>query len=335
MSETFNALVLTEDDGKTLANLQQLTEADLPEGDVLLAVDYSCMNYKDALAVTGKGKIVRTWPMVPGVDFVGRVLSSENPDYQAGQQVVLTGWGVGERYWGGYSQRQRVQSKWLVPLVDGLTPLHAMAIGTAGFTAMQCVMALEEQGITPDKGKVLVTGAAGGVGSVAVSLLSKAGYSVSALVREPDEETREYLSQLGASDIVVSDETWQQAPRPLEGRNWAGVVDTVGGVPLARALAEMDNGGCIAACGLAAGAGLDTTVMPFILRGVTLRGIDSVTCPTEQRLKIWQRLAATLSGAELDTIAQVISLAQVPEYAAALLQGGQLRGRCIVDVNQA
>jgi len=252
MSETFKALVLTQDEaGKTNAEIRPLTNDDLPEGDILVAVDYSSLNYKDSLAITGKGgKIVRTWPMVPGVDLAGTVLESESTEYKAGDKVVLTGWSVGEKYWGGYSQRQRLQSRWLVPLAEGLDSRQAMAIGTAGFTAMLCVMTLEEAGITPDRGTVLVTGASGGVGSVAVAILAKLSYTVAAVSGRPESE--EYLRQLGASEFV-SREEMNQPPRPLEAQRWAGAVDTVGSTLLARVLAETDYGGCVAACGLAGG----------------------------------------------------------------------------------
>ena len=331
MSDTFKALVLTQDDArKTIAEIRQLNDGDLPEGDVLVAVDYSSLNYKDGLAVTGKGKIVRTWPMVPGIDLAGTVLESGSPEYAAGDKIVLTGWSVGEKYWGGYSQRQRVQSNWLVPLPDGLDSQRAMAIGTAGFTAMLCVMTLEEAGVTPDKGAVLVTGAAGGVGSVAVAILGHLGYKVAAVSGRP--ETEDYLRQLGASEFV-SREEMNQPPRPLEGQRWAGAVDTVGSTLLARVLAEMDYGGCVAACGLAGGADLPTTVMPFILRNVSLRGVDSVMCPVDRRKDAWGRLVRDLPGDALGEIGQTVSLEEVPDAAAKII-AGQVRGRVIVDLNR-
>ena len=331
MSNTFKALMLTQDDaGKTIAEVRQLSEDDLPEGDVLVAVDYSSLNYKDGLAITGKGKIVRTWPMVPGIDLAGSVLESASPAYAAGDKVVLTGWSVGEKYWGGYSQRQRVQSKWLVPLPDGLDGERAMAIGTAGFTAMLCVMTLEEAGITPDKGTVLVTGAAGGVGSVATAILANLGYKVAAVSGRPEAE--DFLRQLGASEFV-SREEMNQPPRALEGQRWAGAVDTVGSTLLARVLAQMDYDGCVAACGLAGGADLPTTVMPFILRNVSLRGVDSVMCPVQRRKEAWGRLVRDLPADALSEIGQTISLDELPEMAEKIIVG-QVRGRVIVDLNR-
>ena len=327
----FNALVLRQDETKkTLAAVEQLDQSDLPAGDVLVAVDYSTINYKDALAVTGKGKIVRQWPMVPGIDLAGTVLESAADAYPAGAKVVLTGWGVGERYWGGYSQQQRVKSNWLVPLPAGLDSRAAMAIGTAGFTAMLCVMALEDAGMKADSGTVLVTGASGGVGSVAVALLSHLGYTVAALTGKPD--SHDYLRGLGASEII-SGEEWGQAPRPLETQRWASAVDTVGSQVLARVLAEMDYNGAVAACGLAAGFDLPTTVMPFILRGVKLLGIDSVMCPQVQRSDAWQRLAKDLPASLLAQMSQqVVDLSHVAEYCQQLL-ARKVQGRVLVDVN--
>ena len=329
MTDTFKALVLTQEDGKTVSTLRQLRDADLPEGDVLLAVEYSSLNYKDGLAVTGKGKIVRQWPLVPGIDLAGRVLESASPDYSAGDKVVLTGWGVGEKYWGGYSQHQRVQSKWLVPLPAGLDTRQAMAIGTAGFTAMLCVMTLEEAGVTPDKGPVVVTGATGGVGSITVAILHKLGYQVAAVSGKPDAEG--FLRDLGAGEILTRDEM-SQPPRPLEGQRWAGAVDTVGSTMLARVIAEMNYSGCVAACGLAGGFDLPTTVMPFILRNVSLRGVDSVSCPVERRKQAWQRLVSDLPARALGEIGQVASLEQLPELAEKITTGA-IRGRVIVDLN--
>ncbi len=329
MSDTFKALVLTQEDGKTVSNIKQLSNDDLPEGDVLLAVDYSSLNYKDGLAITGKGKIVRQWPLVPGIDLSGTVLESDSADYAVGDRVVLTGWSVGEKYWGGYSQRQRVQSKWLVPLPAGLDSKQAMAIGTAGFTAMLCIMTLEEAGVTPNKGTVLVTGASGGVGSVAVAILAKLGYTVAAVSAKPEAD--DFLRGLGASEILTREEM-SEKPRPLEGQRWAGAVDVVGTTTLARVLAEMNYGGCVAACGLAGGADLPTTVMPFILRNVSLRGVDSVMCPVERRKLAWQRLVTDLPAEALGEIGQVASLEQLPELAEKITTGG-VRGRVIVDLN--
>ena len=329
MPDTFKALVLTEEDGKTVSTIRSLSNDDLPEGDVLLAVEYSSLNYKDGLAITGKGKIVRQWPLVPGIDLAGTVMESSSPDYAKGDKVVLTGWSVGEKYWGGYSQRQRVQSKWLVPLPAGLDSRQAMAIGTAGFTAMLCVMALEEAGITPDRGTIVVTGASGGVGSIAVAILAKLGYTVAAVSGKAD--AGDFLRGLGAAEILSRDEM-SQPPRPLEKARWAGAVDTVGSSMLARVLAETDYGGCVAACGLAGGFDLPTTVMPFILRNVRLQGVDSVMCPVDRRRVAWQRLVDDLPARALGEIGQVASLGQLPELAEKITNGA-VRGRIIVDPN--
>ena len=329
MTDTFKALVLTQEDGKTVSTVKQLGNDDLPEGDVLLAVEYSSLNYKDGLAITGKGKIVRQWPLVPGIDLAGNVLESTSSDYAVGDKVVLTGWSVGEKYWGGYSQRQRVQSQWLVPLPAGMDTRQAMAIGTAGFTAMLCVMTLEEAGVTPDKGPVVVTGATGGVGSIAVAILHKLGYRVTAVSGKPDAEG--FLRDLGASEILTRDEM-SKPPRPLEGQRWAGAVDTVGSTMLARVIAETHYNGCVAACGLAGGFDLPTTVMPFILRNVSLRGVDSVSCPVERRKQAWQRLVSDLPAQALGEIGQVANLEQLPELAEKITNGA-IRGRVIVDLN--
>jgi len=329
MTDTFKALVLTQEDGKTVSTVKQLGNDDLPEGDVLLAVEYSSLNYKDGLAITGKGKIVRQWPLVPGIDLAGNVLESTSSDYAVGDKVVLTGWSVGEKYWGGYSQRQRVQSQWLVPLPAGMDTRQAMAIGTAGFTAMLCVMTLEEAGVTPDKGPVVVTGATGGVGSIAVAILHKLGFRVTAVSGKPDAEG--FLRDLGASEILTRDEM-SKPPRPLEGQRWAGAVDTVGSTMLARVIAETHYNGCVAACGLAGGFDLPTTVMPFILRNVSLRGVDSVSCPVERRKQAWQRLVSDLPAQALGEIGQVANLEQLPELAEKITNGA-IRGRVIVDLN--
>ncbi|MCP5158766.1 MAG: oxidoreductase [Gammaproteobacteria bacterium] len=328
--DTFKALVLTQEGKKTVATIQPLTVGDLPEGDVLVAVEYSSLNYKDGLAVTGKGKIVRQFPMVPGIDLAGVVLESSSPDYRSGDKVILTGWSVGERYWGGYTQKARLQSRWLVPLPTGMDTRTAMAIGTAGFTAMLCVMALEEAGMVPGGDKpILVTGASGGVGSVAVVLLAKLGYRVHAVSGRP--ETEGYLRELGATGLV-SREEMSQPPKPLEAQRWAGAVDTVGSTMLARVLAEVDYGGAVAACGLAGGADLPTTVMPFILRGVRLLGVDSVLCPLARRRQAWARLAQDLSGNALQSIAHIASLEEVPQLAGDII-AGRVRGRTIIDPN--
>ena len=331
MSDTFKALVLRQEGDKVRHAIEQLTVNDLPEGDVLVAVEYSSLNYKDAMAVMGTGKIVREYPMVPGIDLAGTVLESKSPFYKSGDKVVLTGWSVGERYWGGYTQRARVKSNWLVPLPEGLDTRHAMAIGTAGLTAMLCVMMLEEAGLKPGSGTILVTGAAGGVGSVAVAILSYLGFRVAVLTAPGQEDSHEYLEDLGAMDFVSGPE-WSVQPRPLETQRWAGAIDTVGGKVLARVLAEMNYGGCVANCGLAGSSDLPTTVMPFILRAVSLRGVDSVMCPTHRRKTAWSRLVRDLPSDSLEKITPgTISLGEVSKYAPELL-AGNVRGRLVVGV---
>lgn len=328
-TKEFQALVLDQQDGKTTYAIKRLNLDDLPDGDVLVAVDYSSMNYKDAMAITGTGKIIRQFPMVPGIDFAGTVIESAAPAYKVGDKVVLTGWSVGERYWGGYSQLQRVKAEWLVPMADGLDSQHAMTIGTAGLTAMLCVMALQEAGVS--SGKILVTGANGGVGSVAITLLARLGYHVVALSQYPDQ-SREYLTGLGATEVIGGPE-WSEKPAPLAGQRWAGAVDVVGGNVLARVLSEVDYGGAVAACGLAGGTGLDTTVMPFILRGVRLLGVDSVMCPVPRRTAAWERLAKELPESAYSQIKRVVSLDEVPALAAEMM-AGKSRGRVVVDVNR-
>lgn len=325
----FKALLLEQQDGETLAQIRQLELSDLPDGEVLVDVVLSSLNYKDGLAVTGTGKVVRDFPIVPGIDFAGTVAESASDSFSPGDSVILTGWGVGERYWGGYAQKARARPQWLVPMPEGLDARKAMTIGTAGLTAMLCVMTLEEAGVKPDSGPVLVTGAAGGVGSIAVLLLSRLGYSVTAQSGRP--ETQEYLASLGAQAFVSREE--MSAPcRPLETQRWAGAVDVTGGPILARVLAEMNYGGAVAACGLAASFKLDTTVMPFILRNVSLRGVDSVYCPLERRTRAWQRLAAELPESAYAEIGRVISLEEVPQAAADII-AGKIRGRTLVDPN--
>ncbi len=326
----FKALVLDQVDGKTLPEIRELNPDDLPAGDVRVAVDYSSLNYKDGMAVTGTGKIVRQFPMVPGIDFTGTVIESGSARYQPGDAVILTGWGVGERYWGGLSQQARVRADWLVPLPTGMSAERAMAIGTAGLTAMLCVMRLEDAGITPDRGPVVVTGASGGVGSMAVAILARLGYQVAAVTGRASNAA--YLTALGASDIL-SREAMAEPARPLESQRWAGAVDTVGDAVLARVLAEMDYNGAVAACGLAGGFKLPTTVMPFILRNVALLGVDSVMCPYERRQQAWQRLLTDLPDQAVGAIAQVVSLEEVPDICRQLMEG-QVRGRVIVDLNR-
>ena len=327
--ETFKALVLRQQERRTSASIEQFTEDALPEGDVLIAVEYSSLNYKDGLAVTGKGKVVLVFPIVPGIDLAGTVLTSESPAYKAGDRVVITGWGLGERHWGGYAQKARVKSEWILPLPDGLDSRRAMAIGTAGFTAMLCVMTLEEAGVAPDGGPVLVTGAGGGVGSVAVAVLANLGYQVTALTGRP--EIHDSLRDLGATEIIERG-TMEEPARPLETQRWAGAVDTVGGKILARVLAETYYRGSVAACGLAAGFDLPATVMPFILRGVSLRGVESVLCPMPRRKKAWERLARDLPMDTLDRFTRVISLEDVPQAAKEIL-AGKVHGRIVVALN--
>lgn len=325
----FKALVLNQEDGKTISAVQGLELKDLPEGEVLIKVDYSSLNYKDGLAITGKGKIIRNFPMVPGIDYVGTVEESSDQRYQAGDKVVLTGWGVGENFWGGYSEYATAKADWLVPLPENMDPVRTMQVGTAGLTAMLCVMALQEGGVTPESGPVIVSGAAGGVGSVAVSILAGLGYEVTAITGRPETET--YLRSLGATNIVSREEMAEKA-RPLEKQRWAGAVDTVGDNILARIIAETNYGGVVTACGLAAGFKLPSTVMPFILRNVRLQGVDSVSCPFERRQEAWQRLQKQLPESALGEIAQVISLAELPEYAEKITEG-QVKGRVVVDLN--
>jgi len=321
------ALILEQQDGKTLASVQSIEESRLPEGDVTVDIDWSSLNYKDALAITGTGKIIRNFPMVPGIDFAGRVHASEDPRFHVGQQVLLTGWGVGENHWGGLAEQARVKGDWLVPMPKGLDGRKAMIIGTAGFTAMLCVMALEEAGVRPESGEIVVTGASGGVGSTAVALLHKLGYQVAAVSGR--ESTHHYLRALGAARILGRDEFSET--RPLEKQIWAGAVDTVGDKVLAKVLAQMNYGGCVAACGLAGGFALPTTVMPFILRNVRLQGVDSVMAPAARRAQAWERLVQDLPETFFDQSATQIGLQEAPEYAAKIT-GNQFQGRTLVKI---
>lgn len=327
--ETFRALMVRQVEGDQQVHLEEVPVGDLPPGDVLVRVRWSSLNYKDGLAVTGRAKVIRRFPMVPGIDLAGEVVESAVPDFRPGDPVVLTGYGIGELHWGGYAQLARVRSEWLVPLPEGLTLQEAMAIGTAGFTAMLSVMALEEGGVRPDSGEVLVTGAAGGVGSVAVALLARLGYRVVAVTGRP--EAHEYLRALGAAQ-VLDRSALVPSGKPLESARWAGAVDTVGGDPLAALLPAMDRGATVAACGNAAGATFTTTVFPFILRGVRLVGIDSVECPMPRRREAWRRLAQDLPREALARMTQVAPLSQVPELAHTILRG-QVRGRVVIDVD--
>ena len=321
------ALILEQQDGKTFAAVQELTDSQLPAGNVTVDIHWSSLNYKDALAITGTGKIIRNFPMVPGIDFAGTVHASEDPRFHAGQQVILTGWGVGENHWGGLAQRARVNGDWLVPMPEGLDGRKAMIIGTAGFTAMLCVMALEEAGIRPTSGEIVVTGASGGVGSTAVALLHKLGYQVAAVSGR--ESTHDYLKALGAQRILGRDEFAET--RPLEKQLWAGAIDTVGDKVLAKILAQMNYGGCVAACGLAGGFALPTTVMPFILRNVRLQGVDSVMAPTERRLAAWQRLVQDLPASFYQQSATEITLDRAPAVAQEIINNN-VQGRTLVKV---
>ena len=329
MSDTFKALVLDEDDGKVSSQIKDLTVDDLPEGDVLVRVEYSDVNYKDGMIVNGIGGLVRNYPHVPGIDFSGTVEESSHARFKAGDKVVLTGWRVGEVHWGGYGQRARVNGDWLVALPEGLSARQAMAVGTAGLTSMLCVMALEDHGLTTNAGPVLVTGAAGGVGSVAVAILARLGYSVAASTGR--ESLHDYLKLLGACEIVARADLSEPSKRPLENENWAGAIDTVGSTTLARLLTQIKYGGSVAACGLAAGPKLETTVIPFLLRGVNLLGIDSVMQPYENRVRVWDRIASDLPHDKLEEMTDVIGLDGVAEAASSIL-GGQVRGRLVVDL---
>ena len=323
-------IVESEEQGQTSASIQQIDEDRLPEGDVTVAVEYSTVNYKDGLCIGPGGGLVRNYPHVPGIDFAGTVESSDDPRYAAGDKVVLTGWRVGEAHWGGYAQKARVKADWLVPLPEGLTTRQAMAVGTAGFTAMLAVMALEDHGLAPHQGEVLVTGAAGGVGSVATAILAKLGYEVAAVTGRP--ETEYYLTDLGAKRIVPRAELAETVKRPLESETWAGCVDAVGGAMLARVLGQMKYGASVAAVGLAGGAGLPATVVPFLLRGVNLLGIDSVMKPYEDRLRAWERIASDLPMDKLEAMIQPATLDDLPKLGADILKG-QVQGRVVVDVN--
>ena len=323
------AILINKDDSGYSAQMSQIEEQQLPEGDVLIQVDYSTLNYKDSLAITGASPVVRNFPMVPGIDFAGTVEHSDHADFKAGDQVLLNGFGVGEGHWGGLAQKARVKGDWLVPLPTAFTPKQAMTIGTAGYTAMLCVMALEQQGVNPDQGEILVTGAAGGVGSVAISLLAKLGYNVVASSGRPEE--KDYLLSLGATQVMDRNELSEKG-RPLAKERWAGAIDVAGSHTLANICASMKYGGTVAACGLAQGYDLPATVMPFILRGVTLAGIDSVYRPKADRIAAWDRLAEDLDLTHLDAIMTEITLGQALETAQEQMQG-LTRGRFVVNVN--
>ena len=329
MPDTFRAIRLFKTDAGQEARFVDLTEADLMDGDVTVRVEYSTVNYKDGLALTGNAPVVRVWPLTPGIDFAGVVEKSDNPGFKAGERVVLNGWGVGETHHGGYAGKARVKGDWLVKLPASISTAQAMAIGTAGYTAMLAVMALERQSLTPDKGEILVTGAAGGVGSVAIALLAGLGYRVVASSGRKDTEGN-YLSSLGAAEII--DRAELSAPgRPLGRERWAGAVDSVGSHTLANALGQTRYGGAVAACGLAQGMDLPGSVAPFILRGITLCGIDSVMAPRALRQAAWGRLAADLDLAKLAAIRLDAKLSDVPGLGADILEG-KVRGRAVIDV---
>ncbi|ENM5890908.1 oxidoreductase [Vibrio mimicus] len=325
----FQALILNQQDKRTLASVEQIDETQLPDGEVLIAVDYSSLNYKDGLAITGKGKIIRQFPMVPGIDLAGKVISSEDARYQPGDEVVLTGWGVGENHWGGMAQKARLKADWLVPMPQGFTSKQAMMIGTAGFTAMLCVQALLDGGIKPEDGEILVTGASGGVGSVAVTLLAALGYQVVAVTGRV-EQNSPLLEKLGASRIIDRCE-FEEPARPLEKQLWAGAIDTVGSKVLAKLLAQMDYNGIVAACGLAGGFDLPTTVMPFILRNVCLQGVDSVNCPLEKRIAAWEKLVELLPASYFEQACTEITLEQAVQYAEDITNG-QVTGRVVIKL---
>lgn len=324
----FKALIIENDEQGYRALLKDLPESQLPDHDVTLDVSYSSLNYKDALAICNKGPIVRQFPMVPGIDFVGRVTASRHPDWKEGDMALLTGWGVGEKQWGGLAQKASVSGDWLVRVPASLTPLQTMALGTAGLTAMLCVMALEKQGITPDHGPVLVTGASGGVGSYSVSLLARLGYEVIASSGRASDHAY-LIDTLGAASVIDRDEL-SQPGKPLAKERWAAAIDSVGSHTLANVLAATRRDGAVAACGMAQGLDLPASVAPFILRGVTLAGVDSVLCPTPLRQQAWQRLDELLDGERLSRLSRVIPLSEAKQGAQDLLDG-KVQGRLIVD----
>jgi len=325
----FRALVLHEEGGKVVPRIEMVDEALLPAGEVTVAVECSTLNYKDGLILQGIGRLVRSYPHIPGIDFAGTVEKSESPEFSPGDPVILTGWRVGEAQWGGYAEKARVKASFLVRRPDGLSARQAMAIGTAGFTAMLAIIALERHGLRSGAGDVLVTGAAGGVGSVAVSLLSRLGHRVVASTGRP--ELRSYLTELGAAELIDRATLAAKPPRPLDSERWAGAVDAVGGTTLATILTQLNYRASVAACGLAGGSDLPATVIPFLLRGVSLLGIDSVMCPREERIEAWQRLVRDLPLDRLERMTQSLPLSDLPELAPQILKGG-VRGRIVIDV---
>lgn len=329
MSDTFKAILISRDEEKKQSvEMTEISTDDLMEGDVTVAVEATTVNYKDGLAITGKSPVVRHWPMVPGIDFAGKVIASDNAGFAVGDDVVLNGWGVGETHWGGYAEKARVKGDWLIKRPAGISAKQAMAIGTAGYTSMLCVMALERAGITPDKGPILVTGSNGGVGSVAISILSKLGYEVLAATRRTEEA--DFLKSLGASDIVDAAEL-SEAGRPMGKERWAGAVDAVGSHTLANVLAQTQYGGAVAACGLAQGFDLPATVMPFILRGVSLLGVDSVMAPKARREEAWARLEKDLDLAKLESLSTEIAFADLIGAAGDIVEG-KIRGRVVATI---
>jgi len=326
---TFRALVLHEEGGKVVPRIEAVDEARLPAGEVTVAVECSTLNYKDGMILQGIGRLVRNYPLVPGIDFAGTVELSDSPEFKPGDPVILTGWRVGEAQWGGYAEKARVPASYLVRRPDGLSARQAMAIGTAGFTAMLAVVALERHGLRPGGGDVLVTGAAGGVGSVAVTLLSRLGHRVVASTGRPEQ--RDYLTELGAAELIDRAILSAKPTRPLDRERWAGAIDAVGGNTLATILTQLNYRASVAACGLAGGSDLPATVIPFLLRGVNLLGIDSVMCPRDDRIAAWQRLAQDLPLEKLDRMTQTVPLSALPNLAPEIL-GGQVRGRIVVDV---
>ncbi len=327
--QRFQALLATKSDEGPSFAWTELGRDDLMDGDVVVRVTHTTINYKDGLALTGKAPIIRKWPLIPGIDFAGEVLESSHPDFKPGDGVVLNGWGVGETHHGGFAQLARVKGDWLVKRPDAFTPAQTMAIGTAGYTAMLCVLALEAHGLTPASGPVLVTGAAGGVGSVAVAVLSKLGHHVIASTGRLEEKP--FLEDMGAKEIIARDEL-SGKPRPLGKERWAGVVDVAGSNTLANAISMTSYGGCVAACGLAQGMDLPTSVAPFILRGVTLTGIDSVMAPKPKRIDAWQRLAADLDKAKLAELTLTKPLSEVQALAPQIIDG-KVRGRIVLEVD--
>ncbi len=329
---TFKALVVEKSaEGVISATVQQIGEDRLPAGgDVTVAVAYSTLNYKDGLCVTGMGGLVRTFPHVPGIDFAGTVEASADPRYKPGDKVILTGWRVGEVWWGGYAQKARVKADWLVPLPHGLTARQAMAVGTAGFSSMLAILALETHGLTPEKGEVLVTGAAGGVGSIAINLLKARGYDVAAVTGRPEAEA--YLREIGAKRVIARADLAEVSKKPLEAETWAGCVDAVGGAMLARVLGQLRHGGSVAAVGLAGGTNLPASVIPFLLRGVNILGIDSVMQPYDKRVAAWARIASDIDKDTLEAMIVPATLADLPKLGRSILNG-DVRGRVVVDVN--